>query len=148
MTETAKVNGAGESLRVDKWLWHARFFKSRSLATQIVSAGRLRVNRQNIAKPHYQVKPGDVLTFAKGPIIRVIEVLAIGSRRGPATEARTLYNDLSPPELRKKDKPEPDPRPARRDPGSGRPTKRERRATDRLREVGGEEPEKPENSHG
>lgn len=128
-------------LRVDKWLWHARFFKSRSLATRMVSAGRLRVNRRNIAKPHYQVRPGDVLTFAKGPVIRVIEVLEIGRRRGPAAEAVTLYNDLSPPEPRSKQEAGTDPGPARRDPGSGRPTKRERRATDRLRQ-------KPEDTHG
>lgn len=137
-----------DRIRVDKWLWHARFFKSRSLATRVVSAGRLRVNRQNIAKPHYQVKPGDVLTFARGPIIRVIEVLAIGKRRGPAAEASTLYNDLSPPEPRKREEAGPDPGPARREPGSGRPTKRERRATDRLRGVDGTAKEKPEDSHG
>ncbi len=132
-------------LRVDKWLWHARFFKSRTLATQMVSAGRLRVNRRNIAKPHYQVKPGDVLTFAKGPHIRVIEVLAIGKRRGPAAEARILYKDLSPPQPRKKNEAGADPVAARRDPGSGRPTKRERRATDRLRDTDSTGPEKPEN---
>ncbi len=137
-----------DRLRVDKWLWHARFFKSRALATRMVSAGRLRVNRRNIAKPHYQVRPGDVLTFARGPVIRVIEVLAIGARRGPAVEARTLYNDLSPPEPRKKNETGPDARPARRDPGSGRPTKRERRATDRLRETDGAAREKPEETHG
>lgn len=137
---------SGEArLRVDKWLWHARFYKSRSLATQMVSAGRLRVNRRNIARPHYQVKPGDVLTFAKGPHIRVIEVLAIGKRRGPAAEARILYKDLSPPEPRKKIEAGADAPPARRDPGSGRPTKRERRATDRLRDAAGDERAKPEN---
>ncbi len=138
----------GERIRIDKWLWQARFYKSRSLATRMVSAGRLRVNRRNVAKPHFQVKPGDVLTFAKGPNIRVIEVLAIGTRRGPAAEASTLYNDLSPPQPRKKDEAGPEPRPARRDPGSGRPTKRERRATDRLRDAGATVREKPENSHG
>lgn len=135
-------------IRVDKWLWHARFFKSRSLATRLVSAGRLRVNRRNIAKPHFQVGPGDVLTFAKGPHIRVIEVLAIGKRRGPAAEASTLYEDLSPPQPRKRAPDEPDPVAARRDPGSGRPTKRERRATDRLRDTDRRGPEKPENTHG
>jgi ribosome-associated heat shock protein Hsp15 len=140
--------GGDDRIRVDKWLWHARFFKSRTLATRLVSAGRLRVNRRIIAKPRYLVGPGDVLTFAKGPNIRVIEVLAIGKRRGPAAEASTLYNDLSPPRPRKREEAGPDPRPARRDPGSGRPTKRERRATDRLRDADATARGKPGDGHG
>jgi ribosome-associated heat shock protein Hsp15 len=127
------ANGQGETLRVDKWLWHARFFKSRSLATAMVSAGRLRVNSQPISKPHHQLRPGDVLTFPQGHHIRVIEVAAIGKRRGPATEARTLYTDLAPPEPRKKEDTPASPRPARREKGAGRPTKKERRETDRLK---------------
>ncbi len=121
-----------ETLRVDKWLWHARFFKSRSLANAMVAAGRLRVNSQPISKPHHQVRPGDVLTFPQGRRIRVIEVAAIGKRRGPATEAQTLYADLAPPEPRRETG-VPEPRPAHRDKGSGRPTKKQRRDTDRLR---------------
>ena len=118
----------GERLRVDKWLWHARFFKSRSLAAKQVSAGKLRINREVVRKPKHSVKPGDVLTFPKGRDIRVIEVMALGARRGPAAEARELYRDLDPPQAR----PKPAPKPAERDPGAGRPTKRERRAIDRL----------------
>lgn len=133
MTERKGVNGAGESLRIDKWLWRARFFKSRSLATTVVAAGRMRVNRQRIAKPHYQLRPGDVLTFPHGPHIRVIEVLSIGTRRGPAPEARTLYNDLDPPDLRKRDEQPVQSGTAERERGAGRPTKKDRRATDRLR---------------
>lgn len=133
MTATAGTDGAGESLRIDKWLWQARFFKSRSLATAMVAAGRLRVNRMPIAKPHYQVRAGDVLTFPQGSHIRVIEVLAIGKRRGPATEARTLYNDLDPPQPGKKDGGGIEARPAERERGTGRPTKKDRRETDRLR---------------
>lgn len=127
--------GRGPSLRVDKWLWHARFFKSRSLATAMVAAGRLRVNGQRTAKPNAQVRPGDVLTFPQGRHIRVIEVAAIGTRRGPATEAQTLYKDLAPPEARKKEPADPPEaaRPAEREKGTGRPTKKERRETDRLR---------------
>ncbi len=128
----APGNGPTETLRVDKWLWHARFFKSRSLANAMVGAGRLRVNSQPISKPHHQVRPGDVLTFPQGRRIRVVEVVAIGTRRGPAREAQTLYNDLAPPEPRRgADAPEP--RPGHRDKGAGRPTKKERRETDRLR---------------
>jgi ribosome-associated heat shock protein Hsp15 len=78
------------------------------------------------------VQPGDVLTFPLGPHIRVIEIVALGERRGPAPEARTLYNDLDPPQPRAA------PRAVmaaeQREPGSGRPTKRDRRATDRLKQ--------------
>lgn len=133
MTAETAPNGAGTSLRIDKWLWHARFFKSRSLATAMVAAGRLRVNRTPIAKPHYQVRAGDVLTFPQGPHIRVIEVVDLGKRRGPASEAQALYNDLDPPQPRpRKDAPV-GAVPAERDRGAGRPTKKQRREIDRLR---------------
>ncbi|MBE9554983.1 MAG: RNA-binding S4 domain-containing protein [Proteobacteria bacterium] len=136
MNEAANAgtpNGPGESLRVDKWLWHARFFKSRSQATAMVSAGRLRVNETLTSKPHYQARPGDVLTFPKGDYIRVIRVEAIGKRRGSAPEAQTLYTDLAPPQPRKKQDIPREAKPAEREPGAGRPTKKERRETDRLR---------------
>jgi ribosome-associated heat shock protein Hsp15 len=126
-------NGAGESLRVDKWLWHARFFKSRSQATAMVSTGRLRVNETLTSKPHYQARPGDVLTFPKGDHIRVIRVEAIGKRRGPAPEAQALYTDLAPPQPREKQDAPVEAKPAERERGAGRPTKKERRETDRLR---------------
>ncbi|MCB2102874.1 MAG: RNA-binding S4 domain-containing protein [Rhodobacterales bacterium] len=124
-----------EARRIDQWLWYARFFKSRSLATKFVAAGRLRVNGDLIAKAHHGLREGDVLTFPKGPDIRVVRVEALGKRRGPAPEAQTLYTDLAPPEPRQRAEDTPDrPAPAaRREPGSGRPTKAERRATDRLR---------------
>jgi len=83
-----------EGLRLDKWLWHARFFKTRGLAAQLVGRGRLRINRTVVKKAHYRVRPGDVLTFPQGPHVRVVRVVAIGTRRGPASEARTLYEDL------------------------------------------------------
>ena len=65
-----------DPVRIDKWLWFARFLKSRSLATALVASGRLRVNGQPITKAHYLVKVDDVLTFPLGPHIRVIKVLA------------------------------------------------------------------------
>lgn len=133
MNDAAKGNGSVEGLRVDKWLWHARFFKSRSLATAMVSAGRLRVNEQPVSKPNYQARPGDVLTFPQGHHIRVIRVEAIGKRRGPASEAQTLYTDLAPPQPRRKEDTPLQAKPAEREKGSGRPTKKERRETDRLR---------------
>lgn len=83
-------------LRLDKWLWHARFFKTRSLAAKQVGAGHVRVNSDKVSKPAHGVKLGDVLTFAQGRRIRVVEVRAFGERRGPAPEAQTLYLDLNP----------------------------------------------------
>lgn len=91
-TETETV----DALRLDKWLWFARFFKSRSLAATVCSGGRVRVNRQPVAKAHYAIRPGDVLTFPQGRTIRVIRVVALGVRRGPASEAAALYEDLEP----------------------------------------------------
>lgn len=133
MSVGAAPGGTGDSLRIDKWLWHARFFKSRTLATALVAAGRLRVNRTPIAKPHYQVRAGDVLTFPQGPHIRVIEVVALGKRRGPASEAQALYNDLDPPQSRRREAASVIGTLAERERGAGRPTKKQRREIDRLR---------------
>jgi len=125
------MSGAeGDGLRVDKWLFHARFFRTRSLAARQVQAGKLRINSQPQKKPASVVRPGDVLTFAQGRAIRVIEIVALGHRRGPAAEARTLYRDLAPPETKRREAPPPPP--GLRPPGAGRPTKKERREIDRL----------------
>ena len=121
-----------ESRRLDKWLWYARFFKSRSLATKFCASGKLRLNEKVVRKAHYGLRVGDVLTFPRGPHIRVVRVVGLGTRRGPAPEAQALYDDLDPPQARKKDGTRPVQQ-ARREPGSGRPTKRERRETDRLK---------------
>ncbi len=86
--------GARPVLRLDKWLWQARFVKSRSLAAALVASGHLRVNGQPVAKPAHMVGPGDVLTFALGGRVRLIRILDLGERRGPAPEARALYADL------------------------------------------------------
>ncbi|MEM7547670.1 MAG: RNA-binding S4 domain-containing protein [Pseudomonadota bacterium] len=80
-------------LRIDKWLWQARFFKTRSLAAKIVAKG-VRLNGQRNSKTHALLRPGDVLTFSQGTDIRVVRVLALGDRRGPAAEAQTLYEDI------------------------------------------------------
>lgn len=82
-------------VRLDKWLWQARFFKSRSLASAAVEAGHVRVNGQHVVKPAHSVGPGDVLTFAQAGLIRVVRIIGCGARRGPAPEARLLYADLS-----------------------------------------------------
>ncbi len=121
-----------ETQRLDRWLWFARFFKSRSLATRLCAAGRVRVNGNPVAKAHHALRVGDVLTFPKGPHVRVIEVRALGSRRGPAVEARTLYEDLEPPPERESGERRIPPV-ALRERGAGRPTKAQRRATDRLK---------------
>jgi ribosome-associated heat shock protein Hsp15 len=81
-------------MRLDKWLWCARFFRSRALAARFCEEGGMRVNGARVAKAHHAVRPGDVLTFALGSNIRVARVRALADRRGPATEARALYDDL------------------------------------------------------
>ena len=123
------------SLRLDKWLWFARFFKTRARAAELLVAGKLRLNRVLVRKAHQPVRPGDVLTFPQGDSIRVVRVAALAARRGPATEARRLYEDLAPPEARAAGPGSS--RVAGREPGSGRPTKKERRALDRLDEESG-----------
>jgi ribosome-associated heat shock protein Hsp15 len=81
--------------RLDKWLWCARFFKSRALAAKACHDGRIRVSGQTLAKAHTALKVGDVLTFPLGANIRVVRVLALAMRRGPPAEARGLYEDLA-----------------------------------------------------
>ena len=83
-------------LRLDKWLWHARVAKTRTLAAKLVSDGHVRVNAIRTDVPAKPVKPGDVITVALERTVRVYRVVGLGERRGPATEARDLYDDLSP----------------------------------------------------
>jgi ribosome-associated heat shock protein Hsp15 len=85
--------------RLDKWLWCARFMKVRSACADWVAEGSIRINRQPTDKPHARLRPGDVLTFAAGGNVRVIRVLVLAARRGPATEARSLYEELTEPGL-------------------------------------------------
>lgn len=85
-----------ELIRLDKWLWHARFARSRSVAAAMVAAGEVRLNGAPVAKPARNVGPGDVLTFARPGGICVLRILDCGSRRGPASEARTLYEEIVP----------------------------------------------------
>ncbi|MDP6604462.1 MAG: RNA-binding S4 domain-containing protein [Rhodospirillales bacterium] len=82
------------SQRLDRWLWCARFFKSRAQATRFCASGRLRVNGTRTAKAHFSIRTGDVLTFPLGHRVYVIRVDAIAARRGPASEARILYESL------------------------------------------------------
>ncbi|WGW02307.1 RNA-binding S4 domain-containing protein [Tropicibacter oceani] len=114
-------------IRIDKWLWHARFFKTRTLAAKVVGAGHCRVNGLPVAKPAYGLAGGDVVTFPQNDDVRVIKVLAFGERRGPAPEAQALYEDLAPPE-----KQERTPHAPGFD-GGGRPSKKDRRQFEKSR---------------
>lgn len=113
------------ALRLDKWLWYARFFKTRGISAKLVGSGRVRVNSEPVAKPAHLVRPGDVLTFPQAQDIRVVRIDALGQRRGPASEAATLYTDLSPPEKTRTDVPE-----NPKFEGKGRPSKKDRRQFD------------------
>lgn len=122
----------GEVQRLDKWLWFSRILKSRTLAAQLVIDGKVRINRARVTKPSHTLRKGDVLTIAMRGSVKILKVLAPGHRRGPPPEARLLYEILG-------DRPTHPaavsaPATAQRDPGSGRPSKRDRRLTDRLTE--------------
>lgn len=117
--------------RIDKWLFFARLRKSRSLAAKSVEQGDVSVNGQPVRQPSFNVKVGDTIILSLDRRDLVVKVLLPGVRRGPYEEARTLYEDQTPPPL---------PRDERnlfeqvtRERGAGRPTKRERRETDALR---------------
>ena len=121
---------AGEGRqRIDKWLFFARVVKSRTLAAKLVQGGQIRVNREKIEQAAYPVSVGDVLTIALDRQVLVYRILAPGTRRGPYAEARTLYEDLTEPKPKEEAV-------AEREPGAGRPTKRDRRRLDALRDGG------------
>lgn len=133
--------------RLDKWLWFARVVKSRTMAAGLVTSGKVRINRQKTDKPAQIVKPGDVVTVSVGRKVRVLKVVSSGVRRGPATEAQGLFEELVQPpsptlnsEAARKASAGPasaaatraTPQ-AERIPGAGRPTKRDRRLIDQFR---------------
>jgi ribosome-associated heat shock protein Hsp15 len=91
------VDEAISGQRIDKWLYFARVVKTRTLATKLTQSGKVRINRQKIDNAARRVRPGDVLTIRLRGRVLVLKVLAIGSRRGPASEAASLFEDLSPP---------------------------------------------------
>ncbi|MGB7269112.1 MAG: RNA-binding S4 domain-containing protein [Albidovulum sp.] len=80
-------------IRLDKWLWQARFFKTRGLSAEQITAGHVRVNGAKTRKIAHSVRPGDVITFVQAKQLRIVSVLACGTRRGPASEAQALYRD-------------------------------------------------------
>jgi len=118
-----------DDVRIDKWLWAARFFKSRTLAAAACRGGKVDVNDQ-VARPSRAVRAGDLLTITLPSARRVVRVVTLSGRRGSGADAALLYHDLTPPAPPREARISP---PPYRPPGSGRPTKRERRLTDRLR---------------
>ncbi|PWV98196.1 heat shock protein Hsp15 [Hoeflea marina] len=124
------TGAATERQRIDKWLFFARVAKSRTLAGKFVASGHVRLNRDKISLPSQIVKIGDVLTISLERRILVLKIADGGSRRGPASEAQMLYEDLSPPAPAKAESPAVV---GEREAGAGRPTKRNRREIDRFR---------------
>jgi ribosome-associated heat shock protein Hsp15 len=117
--------------RLDRWLFFSRAVKSRTLAQKLIEAGAVRVNAERTLHTDHQVGGGDVLTMTVHSRLLVWKILDAGTRRGPPTEARALYEDLSPPPLPREQAP---PMFGQRDPGAGRPTKKQRREIDGLME--------------
>ena len=119
-----------KTLRLDIYLYYIRIFKSRSIATKFVSNNRLRISGQLTQKPHKMISIGDVLTITINDNIKVLKVLNIPNRRGPYSESLNFYEDITPIEsVPKKESHKLDVKFVER---VGRPTKRERRQTDRL----------------
>ena len=113
--------------RIDKWLWHARVVRTRSSAAALVDEGHVRLNGDRVSANSQPVKAGDVVTVALDRTVRVMKVIGFAERRGDADAARLLCEDLTPKPATPAAPPA-----GLRDPGSGRPTKQERRALDRL----------------
>jgi ribosome-associated heat shock protein Hsp15 len=121
-----------ERQRIDRWLWHARIVRTRALAAALAQSGHVRVNGQRVTASSRPLRIGDVLTIALPAGVRVLRVQGFATRRGGAEGARLLFEDLSPSAT----PPDPPASGLRREPGAGRPTKRERRAIERLRQRG------------
>lgn len=123
------------SQRLDRWLWYARLFKTRSLAGKSITESGVRLTRdgrtQRTTKASFAVRLGDTIALMKGARLMVVEVMGLGTRRGPAPEARNLYKDHSPPLPPRQTR---TPAPFARDEGAGRPTKKDRRALEALRD--------------
>ncbi len=95
MSGNGHATSEKSSRRLDQWLWFARFAKSRSLAARLCAAGEVAVNGAAVAKPNHAVKPGDVVTVSQRGWERTVRVVALGERRGPATEARGLFEETA-----------------------------------------------------
>jgi len=82
--------------RIDQWLWFARFAKSRSLAARLCAGGLVAINGVAVTKANHAVRVGDIVALPQGPWLRTVRVVALGDRRGPAIEARALFEDAEP----------------------------------------------------
>ncbi len=122
--------------RLDRFLFFSRAVKSRTLAQKIIETGAIRVNSERTERSDQKVGAGDVLTMTLHGRILIWRIIDPGTRRGPASEAQSLYDDISPPMPPRAEKSPYDAAIAERTPGTGRPTKKERRDTDRLLEGG------------
>lgn len=125
MTDQERFGTAADAVRVDKWLWATRKFKTRTLAGDTCSSGHVRING-NIAKASSKVRVGDEVKALTPGGSKILKVLALAEKRGPASFAVTLYEDLTPEEPKEI-------APPRVERGMGRPTKRDRRRFDRQR---------------
>ncbi|HXF96417.1 MAG TPA: RNA-binding S4 domain-containing protein [Gemmatimonadales bacterium] len=124
---------ADPSLRLDRWLWAARFFKTRTLAAAAVSGGKVRVNGER-AKPARAVRVGDRLSIRVGPYVYDVEVRALADRRGPGRLASTLYAETPASQAARRELAEQlRIAPSIRYQGKGRPTKKDRRRMERLK---------------
>ena len=136
MTPAKRQDETPTTQRIDKWLWCARLFKTRTLAAKFANDGRIRLTRndmtQRIDKASLAIGAGDTLVFTKNDRLRIIEIISCALRRGPAKEAQTLYNDRTPAPPPKTKPPE---KPFEREKGAGRPTKKERRALEALKDA-------------
>jgi ribosome-associated heat shock protein Hsp15 len=122
--------------RVDRWLWHARLARTRTAAAELAESGRVRLNGDRVTASSRPVKIGDMLTVSLRAGVKILKVRGMSERRGGAPDAQALYEDCSPPSGPRAAQEETDPPVAPREPGSGRPTKQERRALEKLRQRG------------
>ena len=118
---------AEDRQRIDKWMWFARVVKTRTLAQKLAESGHVRVNGERVDAASRAVRAGDVLTIALDERVRVFAVKGFAARRGSAPEAQALYEDMSPPPPERRETGGP-----ARDPGAGRPTKRDRRRINQI----------------
>jgi ribosome-associated heat shock protein Hsp15 len=93
VSANGEIRADKTSRRLDQWLWFARFAKSRSLGARLCAQGAIAVNGVVVLKPNHAIRRGDVVTLPQGPWQRTVQVLALGVRRGPASEARTLFQE-------------------------------------------------------
>ncbi len=127
MTEQGQTGSAG--VRLDNWLWFARFFKTRTRAAVACTQKKIQIDGVVVSKAGLTIKPGQIVTFEQGRDRRAVQVIALGQRRSPAEEAQRLYTELHRISLPRKEK-----SPAVRTRGTGRPTKKQRRQTDSLQQ--------------